>query len=48
MGILNIENVSKSFGSRRVLDSVSLSLERGETLALIPNTNLNYAILPRN
>ena len=35
MGILNIENVSKSFGSRRVLDSVSLSLERGETLALI-------------
>ena len=35
MEILNIENVSKSFGSRRVLDSVSLSLERGETLALI-------------
>lgn len=35
MGILNIENVSKSFGSRKVLDSVSLSLERGETLALI-------------
>ena len=35
MGILNIENVSKSFDSRRVLDSVSLSLERGETLALI-------------
>ena len=35
MGILNLENITKSFDGRKVLDSVSLSVERGETIALI-------------
>ncbi len=35
MSVLSLENIEKSFGKRRVLDGVSLSIERGETLALI-------------
>ena len=33
--LLEVENLSKSFGSLKVLDSVSFSLRRGERLALI-------------
>ncbi|MFN8523874.1 MAG: ABC-F family ATP-binding cassette domain-containing protein [Chloroflexota bacterium] len=36
--VLRLENVSKAYGERRVLDRVSLTLERGERLALVgPN-----------
>lgn len=37
-GVLHIQNLSKSFGSKRVLDNVSLDAYRGEVLGLLgPN-----------
>src|SRR3989344_8040629 len=33
--VLSVRQVSKSFGSRRALDSVSLDVARGEMIALI-------------
>jgi len=35
MSLVEVENLSVAFGSRRVVDSVSFSLDRGETLALV-------------
>ncbi|NLG24877.1 MAG: ATP-binding cassette domain-containing protein, partial [Clostridiales bacterium] len=38
MGLLNFEQVTKYYGQRLLLDSVSFAVERGERLALIgPN-----------
>ena len=33
--VLSVRQVSKSFGSRRALDTVSLDVARGEMIALI-------------
>jgi microcin C transport system ATP-binding protein len=35
MSLLSIENLSVSFGARRVVEGVSFTLDRGETLALV-------------
>ena len=35
MNILNVENISKKFGSSRVLSDISFSLQEGETLAIL-------------
>ena len=35
MSLVEVENLSVAFGAKRVVDGVSFSLERGETLALV-------------
>jgi microcin C transport system ATP-binding protein len=35
MSLLQVENLSVSFGARRVVEGVSFTLDRGETLALV-------------
>jgi len=35
MNVLLIENLSKSFGKKKVLDDISMSLEKGEILGLV-------------
>ena len=35
MAMLDVKNISKSFGSTKVLRDISFSLERGETIAII-------------
>ena len=35
MSLLRVDNLSVTFGARRVVKDVSFSLERGETLALV-------------
>lgn len=35
MAMLDVKNISKSFGSTRVLEDISFSLEQGETIAVI-------------
>src|ERR1700709_2798125 len=35
MSLVSVENLNVAFGSRRVVDQVSFTLDRGETLALV-------------
>src|ERR1700732_605425 len=35
MSLVEVENLSVAFGAKRVVDGVSFSIERGETLALV-------------
>ena len=35
MAMLDVKNISKSFGATRVLEDISFSLEQGETVAVI-------------
>src|SRR5271154_5524340 len=35
MSLVEVQNLSVSFGERRVVDGVSFTLDRGETLALV-------------
>ena len=35
MSLVEVENLSVAFGTRRVVDDVSFTLDRGETLALV-------------
>ena len=35
MSLVEVENLSVAFGDRRVVDDVSFTLDRGETLALV-------------
>src|SRR5271165_233959 len=35
MSLVEVENLSVAFGTKRVVDNVSFTLDRGETLALV-------------
>ena len=35
MSLVEVENLSVAFGTKRVVDGVSFTLDRGETLALV-------------
>ena len=42
MSLLDVQNISKSFGKTKVLKDVSFSLEKGEVLSIIgPNLIAN-------
>ena len=55
MSILNVNNITKSFGSTEVLKGISFTLEKGEVLAIIGSSGsgkttllrcMNYLELP--
>ncbi|HBR24385.1 MAG TPA: hypothetical protein DD782_07495, partial [Firmicutes bacterium] len=35
MSLLTLENITKEYGTRMVLDGISLRIERGERVALV-------------
>jgi phospholipid/cholesterol/gamma-HCH transport system ATP-binding protein len=45
--VLAVENVHKSFGSHKVLNGVSLSVSRGETLAVLGRSGTGKSVLLR-
>ena len=45
--VVAVENVHKSFGSHRVLNGVSLSVSRGETLAVLGRSGTGKSVLLR-
>ena len=47
MSILNVEHISKSFGSTKVLKDVSFSLEEGEVISIIGSSGSGKTTLLR-
>ena len=47
MPILEVENINKSFGTTKVLDDISFSLERGKALAIIGSSGSGKTTLLR-
>jgi len=47
MNVLQIQNVSKSFGHLRAVDDVSISLERGDNLAIIGESGCGKTTLAK-
>lgn len=48
MSMLRVENLSKSFGSLRVLQNVNLTVERGECIALIGHSGCGKSVFLRS
>ena len=47
MPILEVNHINKSFGSTKVLDDISFSLERGQALAIIGSSGSGKTTLLR-
>ena len=47
MAILTVENFEKSFGSVRVLDGISFTMEKGEVLSIIGSSGSGKTTLLR-
>ena len=47
MSVLQIQNVSKSFGNLRAVDDVSISLEQGDNLAIIGESGCGKTTLAK-
>ena len=47
MPILEVKHINKSFGSTRVLDDISFSLDRGKALAIIGSSGSGKTTLLR-
>ena len=47
MAILNVEDLRKSFGSNKVLKGISITLEKGEVLAIIGSSGSGKTTLLR-
>ena len=47
MPILEVQHINKSFGSTKVLDDISFSLERGKALAIIGSSGSGKTTLLR-
>ena len=45
--VVAVENLRKTFGSQRVLDGISLSVSRGETLAVLGRSGTGKSVLLR-
>ena len=47
MSVLQIQNVTKSFGNLRAVDDVSISLEQGDHLAIIGESGCGKTTLAK-
>ncbi len=47
MAVLNVENINKSFDQTKVLEDISFSLEKGETLAILGSSGSGKTTLLR-
>lgn len=45
MSLIRFENVTKSFGARRVLDALSFSVEKGEVLAVVGPSGTGKSVM---
>lgn len=48
MPIVEIENITKSFGSNQVLNGISLSVERGQVIAVIGRSGSEKSTMLRS